>query len=92
MRVRKLSICLAMFFLIFTVTRTAFGQGANQGSIQGTITDQSGAAVPGVGLKATNTQTGIGFTTTSNADGLYTFLVVPWEPIRLLPKSPGWPP
>jgi hypothetical protein len=89
MRVRKLSICLAMFFLIFTLTRMASGQGANQGSIQGTITDQSGAAVPAANLKATNTQTGISFTTTSDADGLYMFLVVPVGTYTLVAEKSG---
>ena len=89
MRVRKLSICLATFFLILTLTRVASGQGANQGSIQGTIADQSGAAVPAVNLKATNTQTGISFTTTSDADGLYTFLVVPVGTYTVVAEKSG---
>jgi hypothetical protein len=78
-----------MFLLVFTLTRMAFGQGANQGSIQGTITDQSGAAVPGVNLKATNTQTGISFVTTSDADGLYTFLVVPVGTYTIVAEKSG---
>ncbi|MGH9730623.1 MAG: carboxypeptidase-like regulatory domain-containing protein, partial [Candidatus Acidiferrales bacterium] len=89
MRVRKLSICLTMFLLVFTLTRMAFGQGANQGSIQGTITDQSGAAVPGVNLKATNAQTGISFATASDADGLYTFLVVPVGTYTIVAEKSG---
>ncbi|MFI5125711.1 MAG: carboxypeptidase regulatory-like domain-containing protein, partial [Candidatus Acidiferrales bacterium] len=67
----------------------ASGQGANQGSIQGTITDQSSAAVPAVNLKATNTQTGISFTTTSDADGLYTFLVVPVGTYTVVAEKSG---
>ena len=89
MRVRKLSICLAMFLLIFTLTRLALGQGANQGSIHGTITDQSGAAVPAANLKATNTETGISFTTASDADGLYTFLVVPVGTYTVVAEKSG---
>ena len=89
MRVGKFSVCLAMFFLIFALARMASGQGANQGSIQGTITDQSGAAVPAVNLKATNTQTGISFTTTSDADGLYTFLVVPVGTYTVVAEKSG---
>ena len=59
------------------LAQPAFGQGANQGSIQGTLTDPSGAVVPGASLTATNAATGIAFTTSSDANGLYTFLVVP---------------
>ncbi|MGH9865336.1 MAG: carboxypeptidase regulatory-like domain-containing protein, partial [Candidatus Acidiferrales bacterium] len=90
MRVRNILICLAVFFLIFTLARPAFSQGANQGSIQGTVTDQSGAAVPAVDLKATNTQTGISFTTVSDADGLYTFLVVPVGTYTVVAEKSGF--
>ncbi|HKV29215.1 MAG TPA: carboxypeptidase-like regulatory domain-containing protein, partial [Candidatus Acidoferrales bacterium] len=90
MRIRNFSICLATFLLLLTMAQMAFGQGANQGSIQGTVTDQSGAAVPGVDLKATNTQTGIIFTTTSDADGLYTFLVVPVGTYTVVAEKSGF--
>ncbi len=43
-------------------------------SIRGTVTDQSGAAVPDVTLTATNTQTGVSRSVQSGADGSYQFL------------------
>jgi len=43
-------------------------------SIRGTITDQSGAVMPGVTVTATNDGTGIVKTTTSSKDGAYDFL------------------
>ena len=90
MRIRKISMYLAIFLLMFTMARPAFGQGASQGSIQGTVTDQSGAAVPGVNLTATNAQTGISFTTTSDAEGLYTFLVVPVGTYTVVAEKSGF--
>jgi Carboxypeptidase regulatory-like domain len=44
------------------------------GSIRGTITDQSGAGVPGVTITATNTATGVTQQLTSGNDGSYNFL------------------
>ncbi len=41
------------------------------GRIRGTVTDPSGAVLPGVVIKATNVATGVSKSTTSNADGLY---------------------
>src|ERR1700730_12968701 len=43
-------------------------------SIRGTVTDQTGAAIPAVAVTATNTATGISQTVTSGPDGTYGFL------------------
>jgi len=42
--------------------------------IRGTVTDPSGAAVPGAEVKATNTQTRVSATVTTKDDGSYEFL------------------
>jgi hypothetical protein len=55
---------------------SVFAQSA-QGSIQGTVTDKTGAVVPGVNLVATNTATNTRFTATTNSTGLYVFAVLP---------------
>lgn len=49
----------------------AFGQG--NGSISGTITDASGAVVPGAEVTATQTGTGLTLKTVSGAQGTYVF-------------------
>src|SRR5579862_7274250 len=46
-------------------------------SIRGTVTDPSGAVVPGATLTATNLATGLHYTTTSSNDGLFSFLQLP---------------
>jgi len=47
------------------------------GSIRGSVTDPSAAAVPNVEVIATNTDTGIVFKTTSGSDGLFVFPQLP---------------
>src|SRR5438045_4170567 len=42
-------------------------------SITGNANDPSGASVPGANVTATNTETNIHSTTTTNSDGIYTF-------------------
>ena len=42
-------------------------------SITGAASDPSGASVPGANVTATNTETNVRSTTTTNADGIYTF-------------------
>src|SRR6185437_15982044 len=76
--------------LFAVLAQPAMGQGANQGSIQGTLTDPSGAVVPGASLTATNAATGIAFTTSSDANGLYTFLVVPAGTYTIVARKNGF--
>jgi hypothetical protein len=47
------------------------------GRIRGTVTDPTGAVIPNVTVTATNQATGVKFTTTSNASGLYLFAQLP---------------
>jgi hypothetical protein len=49
----------------------AFAQG--YGSITGTVTDATGAVVPGASVKATQSGTGLMLKTTSGNEGTYVF-------------------
>ncbi|MFB3826291.1 MAG: carboxypeptidase regulatory-like domain-containing protein [Bryobacteraceae bacterium] len=55
--------------ILFCVS-AAYGQ-VEQGTLTGTVTDQSGAVVPGAQVTARNTQTGVEAGTQANAEGLY---------------------
>jgi hypothetical protein len=46
-------------------------------SIRGTVTDETGAVVPGVNLTATNVATGVAYTAVSGENGDYAFLQLP---------------
>lgn len=46
-------------------------------TIRGTVTDSTGAILPGVQVTATNTQTGVSTSTTSQDNGRYEFLQLP---------------
>jgi hypothetical protein len=50
---------------------------ADRGAITGTVTDPSGAVIPGVQVTATNVDTKVQTTTTTNEVGLYTVLNLP---------------
>src|ERR1700693_4701014 len=67
---------LAIVMMLVLTTGPAFAQTAGAGTITGTLTDQSGAAVPGAIVVVRNTDTGIDRSTVSNDSGLYiaTFL------------------
>ena len=50
---------------------------SDRATITGTVTDPSGAVIPGVGVTATNVDTGVRNSTVSNDVGLYTLLNLP---------------
>jgi Carboxypeptidase regulatory-like domain/TonB dependent receptor len=67
--IKRLSVSAVMIVL---TAGLAIGQ-AVSGDLVGTITDQSGAAVPGVIVTVTDTATGITATTKSDTNGEYRF-------------------
>ena len=50
--------------------RYCFGQ-TGQGTITGSVTDSTGAAVPGVNIRIVNAATGFAYTSTTNPEGIY---------------------
>ena len=68
-----LRIC-APIFIVLLMPLMIFAQ--ELGSIRGIVSDQSGAVMPDVKLRATNVATNISVSTTSKADGSYEFLQI----------------
>lgn len=64
---------LSMTILLFAMGAAAFAQ-AGRGTVNGTITDPSGAVVPDATVKLLDTATGVSRTTTSTSAGFYTFI------------------
>lgn len=62
-----------LFLALLLVAGSAKGQAAVTGTISGTVADQTGAVVPGATVTATNTETGIVSTKTTNSAGAYSF-------------------
>ena len=66
-------LSVAMLLAAWVVT----GRAQTQGGISGTVTDTSGAPIPGADVTITNTATRGSRNTTTNAEGLYTFPSLP---------------
>jgi hypothetical protein len=62
---------VAIFLLIFA--SSALAQLTGKGAITGTITDSTGAVIPGASIVATNGATGVSTTIVSTGTGSYTF-------------------
>ncbi len=63
---------LAFFLLVPAALRTAAAQSATTGAIRGTVTDTSGALLPGVTITVTSVDTGVTRVVKANRNGEYT--------------------
>jgi Carboxypeptidase regulatory-like domain/TonB dependent receptor-like, beta-barrel len=63
-----------------------------RGAINGTVTDPSGAVVPNVQVKATESATGIDHSTTTTSDGVFAFQDIPLGFYKVTVTAPGFPP
>lgn len=73
-----MSTCTKWFLLIVLSLTSCFGQSEVAGAtLNGTVVDPSGAAVPGARVVATNDDTGLTRDTTTSEAGMYNFVRVP---------------
>lgn len=67
--------CLLFFAVLFALSANGYAQSASAtGRLEGTVTDPTGAAVPGTDITVRNQNTGIATTVQSSADGEFTVL------------------
>jgi hypothetical protein len=71
----RIILSLALSTALLTiVTESVFGQATTLGQIVGTVTDPSGAAVPGARVRTTNTNTGVVRETVTGESGNFSVL------------------
>jgi hypothetical protein len=81
-----LVVLLSVLFLVVPANAQTF-----RGAINGTVTDPSGAVVPGATVKAIDAATNIGHTTVTTGDGQYSFQDLPVGTYKILVKATGFP-
>jgi outer membrane receptor protein involved in Fe transport len=91
---RKQTLLLAVLFagvglLAFSSSAAAQSQ-ATGGTIEGTVTDQSGAVLPGVTITVRNTATGVVRETTTDPSGLYRAPLLPVGPYEVTGSLSGF--
>ncbi|HKC63670.1 MAG TPA: carboxypeptidase-like regulatory domain-containing protein, partial [Pyrinomonadaceae bacterium] len=80
---------MAALLLVTASASMASGQSAT-GEVNGTVTDQTGAAVPGAAVKLVNQSTKIESQTTTNESGYFTFVNVKPAPYILTVEMQGF--
>jgi Carboxypeptidase regulatory-like domain/TonB dependent receptor len=80
----------AVVFFLFSAVWPATAQ-TYRGAINGTVTDPSGAVVPGAAVKATNKATAIDHATVSTSDGQFAFQDLPVGSYSVTVTATGFP-
>src|SRR6201982_3539198 len=84
----KQLLAAVLLVLVFVIPANAQ---TFRGSINGTVTDPSGASVPGATIKATETATNIDHTTVTSSEGQFAFQDVPLGLYKVTVTASGFP-
>src|SRR3954470_12897561 len=87
---RAIGFVVATLMISASVAHPSAQSQAINGTIEGTITDQSGAAVPGVSVTVTNVDTGDSRTVVSNEAGVYRAPLLPLGRYRVSAELQGF--
>jgi hypothetical protein len=81
---------VAILMLVLTAARLGAQAQAANGNIEGVVRDTTGAALPGVSVTVTNTDTGTERTSLSNADGVYRAVLLPLGKYKVTAELQGF--
>src|SRR5258708_14555990 len=86
---KAIRVVCALLALTLLLAGLSYGQ-AVTGSLLGTITDSSGAAVPNAKVTITDANTGISRTATTNESGNFSFVDLPPGTYRVATEQTGF--
>jgi len=87
-----LRILSLLIFLIASLNALAENGsgGSSAGSVRGTVTDPSGAVIPGATVHLTNQVSGLDQTATTDATGQFVFANIPFNPYQIVVSANGF--
>src|SRR5215813_1849008 len=85
----KFRSLLIVVVCLFVSAAAAFAQ-SDRGTITGTVSDSTGAVIPGVAIEAKNLQTGAAYQAGSSETGNYTLAQLPAGNYELSASLPGF--
>src|SRR5262249_2680177 len=89
MKVKNTSGYLTLLVLVASTITPLFGQ-SGQGGIRGSVTDPSGAVVPGADVTATNVATGVTSSTVTSTGGVYNIPITRAGVYRIEARKAGF--
>jgi hypothetical protein len=93
MQLRNIAILriIPILALLFA-SLSATAQSGNAGTVRGTVTDPTGAVIPGASVHMTNDVSGLDRTVVTDASGQFTFSNVPFNNYRVRVSANGFSP
>jgi hypothetical protein len=82
---------LSVLFLIFAAHQSS-AEGSNSGAVHGTVTDPSGAVIPGATVHLINEVSGLDRAVSTDATGQFVFANIPFNPYRIIVSADGFAP
>jgi hypothetical protein len=76
--------------VLFFAALSAPAQSGNAGAVRGTVTDPTGAVIPGATVHLTNVSSGLDRTVSTDATGQFAFDNVPFNPYRIAVSADGF--
>jgi hypothetical protein len=78
------------FVTLLTTALAGQAQSGNAGTIRGTVTDPTGAVIPGAAVHLTNAVSGLDRTVTTDATGQFEFSNIPFNPYKVSVSAQGF--
>jgi len=86
---RAATTCIIFVAFLFCAAGVVFGQGTDLGTIRGTVTDSTGAVIPGAKVTVTDTLTNTSRETKTNSQGNYEMFGLKSGTYKVLITAPG---
>src|SRR5205814_1128180 len=83
---------LSIALFITALTSAALAYQSNSGTISGTVTDPSGALIPGASVEIANHVSGYTRTAKTDSSGQFRFYNVPFNPYHMTITASGFSP
>ena len=85
-------LCILPLSVLLLAASDPPTQNGNAGEVRGTVTDPSGAVIPGATVSLNNAVSGLSRTATTDTTGQFVFPNIPFNPYRVAVSAPGFSP
>jgi outer membrane receptor protein involved in Fe transport len=84
--------CILSVFIFLCAPLHASLEGSNSAAVRGTVTDSSGAVIPGATIQLVNEVSGLNQTASTDTAGQFVFANIPFNPYRISVSANGFAP
>jgi hypothetical protein len=90
MTIKHRNILYILLLILILAPHRASAEGSNSGTVRGTVTDPTGAVIPGAAVHLINEVSGLDRTVSTDATGQFFFSNIPFNPYRISVSASGF--